>query len=359
VEGPAARLARRLHDLRESHWPGLNITQAQLAAALAGSGRLSVPSISSWENSDNPALQPVPRLRAYATFFATSRSVERRPYRLLDLSELTAEEKAKREQLLAELTTLRRAAKSGEPDPISASWLRFPPGEGIVLVCPPLPADMRKRMPNPDSADPDRVDLYDFADLDALFELYGRLSALNPDSLIRRVSSDNLTSDHYTDHLIVLGGVDWNAASRDLIGRTSAPIEQLRRVEDTDLGGFQIHAGSQTQTFEPKLMDIGGHSQLAADVAQIYFGPNPYYQERTVMSFNGQFTRGTLGAVRALTDPQFRDENEDYLRQRFAGERRWSLLAKVVIVEGQPITPALAIDENRLYEWPAERGSRG
>jgi hypothetical protein len=105
-------------------------------------------------------------------------------------------------------------------------------------------------------------------------------------------------------------------------------------------------------------MEIDGQSQLAEDVAQIYYGPNPYYQERTVMSFNGQFARGTLGAVRALTDPQFRDQNEDYLRQRFAGERRWSLLTKVVIVEGQPITPAWSLKSTRLYEWPAPVGTR-
>jgi hypothetical protein len=366
VEGPAAELARRLRDLRESHWPGLNITQAQLADALAGSGRLSVPSISSWENPDKPALPPILRLRAYATFFATSRSVERRPFRLLELSEMNPSEKAMRDQLLTDLTALRRAAKSGvsassSAGPVWDSLLRFPSGEGIVLVCAPLPAEMRQKMPEPDPIDPDHVDLYDFTDIDALVELYGRLSALNPDSVIRRVLSDNLTSEHYTDHLIVLGGVDWNAAIRDLVQRTSAPIRQIARDIKSDLGGFEVDgAGSNNQTrmFEPEQMEIDGQSQLAEDVAQIYYGPNPYYQERTVMSFNGQFARGTLGAVRALTDPQFRDQNEDYLRQRFAGERRWSLLTKVVIVEGQPITPAWSLKSTRLYEWPAPVGTR-
>jgi hypothetical protein len=365
VEGPATQLAHRLRDLRENHWPGRNITQALLAEALAGSGRLSVPSISSWENPDNPALPPVPRLRAYATFFATARSVERRPFRLLELSELTPSEKAIREQLLTDLTGLRRAAKSvlsgPLPDPNQHRLLRFPPGEGIVLVGSALPAQMREQMPSPDLVDPDRVDLYDFADADALMELYGRLSALNPDSPIRWVLAENLTSEHYTDHLILLGGVDWNTASRDLLQRTSVPITQLRRVADEDLGGFEVGRDSdnQTQTFEPQQLDIDGRPQLAEDVAQIYYGPNPYYRERTVMSFNGQFARGTLGAVRALTDPQFRDENEDYLRKRFVGEPRWSLLTRVVIVEGQPITPALAIEYTRRYEWPSGSSTRG
>ena len=318
VEAPAVELARKLRDLRMNHWRDHNLTQAQLADALAGSGRrLSVPSISSWENPANPALPPVRRLESYATFFATARSVDRRPYRLLDLAQLTADELDAREQLLTDLTALHAAAKLGvstaAPGALRESVLRFPPGEGIVLVCAPLPAAERQRMPRPDPIDPDHIDLYDYADLDALMELYGRLSALNPDSPIQRVLSDNLTSAHLTNHLIILGGVDFNAAIRDLVARTSTPIRQIPRETVADPGGFVVH---------------------------IYHGPNPYAPERTVMSFNGQSARGTLGAVRALTDPSLRDQNEAFLRDRFAKAREWSLLTKVVIVEGQPIAPA-------------------
>jgi hypothetical protein len=360
VESPAAELARRLRDLRESHWPTVNITQAQLAEALAGSESLSVPSISSWENPENPALPPVPRLRAYAAFFATARSVERRPYRLIDLSELTPSEKTMRDQLLADLTALRRAARSDLPPapvsgPAEGSVLRFPPGESIVLVCGPVKTEIREEMPESDPLDADHVDLYDYNDIDALMELYGRLSALNPDSLVKWMLSDNLTSEHYTDHLIVIGGLDWNDAVRDLAHRTSVPIKQLPRDTKEDLGGFDTGGG----TFAPKLLDDDDPSHLAEDVAQIYRGPNPYYRKRTVMQFNGQFARGTLGAVRALTDPQFRNANEAYLRDRFAGQRAWSLLTKVVIADGNPIPPVWSIDDNRLYEWPPRPGSRG
>ena len=370
VEGPAAQLARRLRDLRVNHWPDRNITQAQLADALAGSGRRpSVPSISSWENPANPALPPVHRLESYATFFATARSVERRPYRLLDLAQLTADERDTREQLLNDLTALHTAAKSGPsataPGPLQDSVLRFPPGEGIVLVCAPLPATARQQMPQPDPIDPDHIDLYDYGDLDALMELYGRLSALNPDSPIQRVLSDNLTPEHFAKHLIILGGVDFNPVFRDLVERASAPIRQLPR-DDTirDLGGFEVEtaasANNDSPTFEPHVLDIDGQSQIGEDVAQIYYGPNPYsYQERNVMSFNGQFARGTLGAVRALTDPNIRDQNEAYLRERFGTAREWTLLTKVVIVKGQPMTPAWSLSDTRLYTWPERQATRG
>ncbi|HJP73578.1 MAG TPA: XRE family transcriptional regulator [Pseudonocardiaceae bacterium] len=363
VEGPAAALARRLRDLRESHWPTASITQADLADALAGSGSLSVPSISSWENPDNPALPPVPRLRAYATFFATARSVERRPYRMLELSELTSSEKAMREQLLADLTALRRAAKSGLPvsaaGPAGGSVLVFPPGENIVVVCGPVKPEIREKMPEPDPLDADHVDLYDYNDIDALMELYGRLSALNPHSSIRWMLSHHLTSDSYTDHLIVLGGVDWNDAVRDLAHRTSVPVRQLPRDVKEDLGGFEAGNGDKPRIFAPQPLEADEPSHLAEDVAQLYRGPNPYYQKRTVMQFNGQFARGTLGAVRALTDPQFRDGNEEYLQNRFAGQQEWCLLTKVVIADGNPIPPDWTIDSNRLYEWPPSPGSRG
>lgn len=366
VEGPAVELAMRLRALRESHWPNLNITQAQLSEALA----VSVPLISSWENPKNPAIPPIPRLRAYATFFATDRSVAASPYRLVNLAELSAAEKTARDQLLAELTVLRKAAKSdvASSDPRHRdSLLRFPRGEDILLVCAPLPAELRQTMPNPDPLDPDHYDLYNYADIDALIELYGRLSALNPDSTIRRARSDNLTAGHYTNHLIVLGGVDWNTTLRDLVPRTSAPVRQIPRDQWADLGRFEVDVvGSDQQpvSFEPLTLEFEGNRQLAEDVAQIYYGPSPYNQERTVIQFNGQFARGTLGAVKALTDRRFRDRNEAYLRERFAGEPEWTLLTRVVIADGQPVTPIWTIEDNRLYEWPAQRiqarqGSRG
>src|SRR5262249_24605266 len=117
-------------------------------------------------------------------------------------------------------------------------------------------------------------------------------------------------------------------------------------------------SNDESKTFAPRLVTIDGQSQLIDDVAQIYFGPNPYYRERTVMSFNGQFARGTLGAVRALTDPVFRDQNEEYLKKRFAGEPHWSLLPRGPVAEGQPIPPVWPV-AGTLYEWPASQASDG
>ena len=108
---PRVALARRLRGLRQEHWPGRRLTQPELAWALGGSGRrLSVPSISSWESVTDPKVPPPERLEAYATFFATNRSIEDEP-RLLRLEDMTDEELQVREALLQELMQLHTSAQ--------------------------------------------------------------------------------------------------------------------------------------------------------------------------------------------------------------------------------------------------------
>jgi len=74
--------------------------------------------------------------------------------------------------------------------------------------------------------------------------------------------------------------------------------------------------------------------------------------KRSVTICNGLFGRGTYGAVRALTDARFRDRNETYLRKRFPDQRSYSVLARVLIVNGETVTPDWSEPENRLHEWP-------
>jgi Helix-turn-helix domain len=73
-EDPRLLLARRLRMLREEHWPGMKVSQPQLARALGKGKPLSAALISSWESQTNPAIPPLPHLHAYATLFATRRS---------------------------------------------------------------------------------------------------------------------------------------------------------------------------------------------------------------------------------------------------------------------------------------------
>src|SRR5689334_14270105 len=107
AERPDARLARRLRSLRQQHWPGIKITQQQIAEALGGESPLSLSLISSWESTRKPVLPPTKRLLGYATFFASRRAVASEPARLVDEDELTEDERVLRDRLYAELLSLR------------------------------------------------------------------------------------------------------------------------------------------------------------------------------------------------------------------------------------------------------------
>ncbi|MFD1151090.1 XRE family transcriptional regulator [Saccharothrix hoggarensis] len=362
VADDSPSLAHRLRALREEQWPDVTITQSDLAAAFSADKPASVPLLSSWESRTKPKTPPLHRLAAYATFFATRRSVAQRPYRLLPVDELTPDEARDREELLRELTELRAAEQreagtSPPPDQGNRGFWYFDDRHVITIVVAQLPAAMRERMPYSDPTQPDYVELYTYADLDALIELHGHIRALNPRSQVNfRIASD-LEPDDYTTHLVLLGGVDWNLVTRELLARVDLPVTQVARHDDDEAGGFLVRRPDGGETlFAPKLGRERGHEVLHEDVAHFYRGPNPFNHKRTVTICNGQYGRGTLGVVRALTDTRFRDRNAEYLATRFAGTRAYSVLTRVLVVNGQVVTPDWNLPESRLFEWPEGQG---
>jgi transcriptional regulator with XRE-family HTH domain len=355
IPDPAAVLATRLLDLRKRHWPGIVITQSQLAQALGARKPASVPLISSWENVSRPVVPPEERLAAYASFFATRRSVECVPYQLLSDDDLDDLERSRRDDLCKELYELRAAAVPPEPSAAlspGSPW-HFRDHNVVTIVCANLPLEMRSKMPYTDPSDPDYTDLFTFADLDSLFELHGHIRAVNPATEVRYRSASALVPDDYATHLVVLGGVDWNVATRDLLQRLRVPVTQVSNDVDPDRGYFAVVGADPPQRFRPVLAgDEHSRRTLVEDVAHLYRAPNPLNQERTVTICNGMFSRGVLGAVRALTDANFRDRNSEYIRQRFAGGDTYSILARVQIVNGAVVTPDWTRSDTRLHEWP-------
>jgi transcriptional regulator with XRE-family HTH domain len=347
-----AGLARRLRSLRTTSWPSRRITQGQLAAAFDISPAL----ISSWENAKNSAAPPTYRLEAYATFFATERSVAREPYRILPLDELTQDERKRRQALLDEL--LRFGASQQEQElpesrsPFEGTSLRFPVDEDITIVCSELPPERRSRMlyANPD--EPDYVEAYKYADLDALLELFGHIRAANPFSQVQIRVAKEMAPDEYATHLILLGGVDWNPVTTEVMGQIDQPVRQLEREEDSSLGGFDVAGAAEPMLFEPVVQRSGARVVLREDVAQFVRAVSPFNAKRTVTVCNGMHQSGTLGVVRALTDARFRERNEDYLRSRFAGQSTFSVISRVQVVNGAVLTPDWTRPDDLLHEWP-------
>jgi hypothetical protein len=342
-------LARRLKELREAHWPDRAITQFQLARALGGRKPLSVSLISSWESPVQPAVPPLNRLNAYATFFATSRSVAAEPFRLVPATQLDEGERARRDELLRELKELRAAALADAGAEASTDNLwRFPDLNTVTIVCGSLPEKLRMNRTYTDPDSPDYVHLHTFADLDALLELYGHIRSLNPTIKVNFRTAPDLFPDDYTTHLVLLGGVDWNTVTRDILRRVELPVRQLARESEADTGGFEVDQDGGTKLFAPRL-DASGH--LVEDVAHFYRDRNPYNAKRTVTICNGMFGRGTFGAIRALTDVRFRDRNTGYLRRRFGTAPAFSVLSRIFVVRGQVLTPDWTQPESRLHEW--------
>jgi hypothetical protein len=85
-------------------------------------------------------------------------------------------------------------------------------------------------MPYADPDNPDYTELYTFSDLDALFELAAQVKAVNPTTDVHLRSAAALSPDDYTTDLVVLGGVDWNVATRDLLRHLDVPIAQTPRA---------------------------------------------------------------------------------------------------------------------------------
>ena len=364
-QDPRQLLAQRLRALREEHWPGRKITQPQLAQALGGSKPLSVPLISSWESQTNPRIPPLNRLEGYSVLFATMRSVGGSELRLLSPEDLNDDEKQAMAELWQELTHLRaeamRAGASGAEtgmagplsqieQSLSAGPFRFVDGKRITIVCAQWPPHMLEGIPYTDEDDPDYIELLNYSELDALFELHGHIRAANPSNLVNMRIAGKLASDDYSTHLISLGGVDWNTATRNALGRLPFPV---RQVADWDTPGGQYFEVKDGEKYLPDLEIVDTHPKgnLREDVALFARAVSPFNRKRTVTICNGMYGRGTYGVVRALTDESFRDRNAEYLQSRFGSSGTYCILTRVPIVDGATLTPDWTTGDYTLFEW--------
>jgi hypothetical protein len=343
----AVSLARALRDLRESTWPDRELTQAQLAKALSSEGRVAAATLSSWESLTSPKTPPVTRISAYARFFCTERSLEGEPH-LLAEDQLTSGELKRLQDIESKLLGLLRPQ-----DREMRHTFQFDAGP-VIVICPDAPTEVRGDLA--DEHDPNFTKLQQYADLDALIELYGHLRAENPTlDVDHRLASEVLPED-YSSHLILLGGVGWNEATRRIQGALSqVPIRQIA-VKDLKRGEiFRVESDHGGRLFYPEYEEVGDWKELIADVAYVARLRNPFKFNRTLTICNGVHSRGVLGAVRCLTDPTVRQENEKYLAERFPGGE-FAILLQVRVVQNQTLSPDLLDPAARLYTWDPNQG---
>jgi len=377
------QLAERLRSLREHALGDRKITQPELAQALGDGKALSVPLISSWESQTTPRIPPMTRLEAYAAIFGAPRSFDLRPPRPLDPDEMTDEERRSVLELAAELTRLRQGAlRAAAPSAVSMAQLRvsgagpsveeslasgplwLPDGKTITIVCGQWPQKMLEQVPYTDVEDPDYIELLQYSDLDALFELHGHLRAANPTNQVNLRIAGKLTPDDYHSHLVLLGGVDWNTATTNVLERLRLPVRQVADWSKPDGQYFEVDEDGKKVRHRARLEKRSGNEDgveteggpedkeiLLEDIALFARAVNPLNRKRTVTICHGMYGRGTYGAVRALTDAYFRDRNSEYVRTRFGGSDTYCVLMRVPILDGATLTPDWTLDEYTLFAW--------
>jgi transcriptional regulator with XRE-family HTH domain len=351
------RFAQRLRRLRES----THLTQAQLAELFSAERPVGAAAISSWENQRRPALLPELRLEPYARLFGIRPRGDE--YALVPRDDLTAEQRAARDELLEELRGLwdaARGASPGDPPTKAAtyrSWF-FDDDGPAVIVAPDVPPEAQGPLANP--ADPNYTDLHGFADLDALIELHGHIRAENdPSFAVRFTRASRVTADDLSGHLVLLGGVAWNDLTQHLLrSLTRLPVRQME-IPGFPGDIFAVGHGDDEQRFLPEWSEphTPGKRTLVEDVGFLARLVNPYNSSRTLTICNGVHSRGVLGAVRALTDAQVREANESYLADHFpSGE--FAVLMRVPVFQGLVSSPDLRGPDAILYEWPTGKGGK-
>ena len=343
-------LAQRLRNLRESHWPGAALTQAAIANALSSEERLSPATVSSWESSNSPKLPPRSRLTAYARFFATRRSVETDPPRLLPLTELSDEERDAFTALETELLALRDGVRRHpvrEAVALRRSWY-FSDSGPVTLICAQLPESETGSLADPN--DPNYTELLSYADLDALVELHGHIRAENSTMGVFFKLWSNVVPDNLSGHVVLLGGIAWNDMTQRLSDMTSQPVRQIEDPEILTGEIFVVERDGAEERFLPEWAEDA--KTLIEDVGLLVRTPNPINSNRSLTICNGVHSRGVLGAVRALTDARLRDSNEQYIAENFADPSNFAILMRVPVMAGQAMTPDFRAPGCVRFRWP-------
>jgi hypothetical protein len=310
--------------------------------------------VSTWENHRNPAPLPEQRLEPYARLFASSRSWTDKPH-LVPEAELTSEEKARRDEVLAELRELWLATRIGTTQQASShrSWFFYDDGP-LTIICPDAPEGAMGPLAAP--SNPNYTELHAYADVDALMELWGHIRAENSTTFAARFKrASQFDADDLSGHVVLLGGIAWNELTRHV----EQLLQRLLPVRQVELKGlttgdiFEITQNGEESRFLP-VWDTDDPRNLTEDVAFLARIANPFNSTRTLTICNGIHGRGVVGAVRALTDELLRDSNEAYLAERFPrGE--FAVLLRVLVINGRALSPDLRQPQTRLYEWPAAK----
>jgi hypothetical protein len=219
-----------------------------------------------------------------------------------------------------------------------------PSGSGVRQGCGRISV-ARRRLP---SSAPDNLNYVRFselADLDALIEIYGAIRAYNPTSRVVIMPAQDLMQRDVANHLVLIGGLTWEAVTSWFTHIFSIPIEP---GDPEERGAIVVRdPGGRESEFRYQMSG----DELVEDVGFFVRGENPSAPRRTLTICGGITTRGVLGAARCFIDWEMRERNEQYLLSRFPEGSTYCIVMRVPILNRDPLTPDLSKKENRLFEW--------
>ena len=158
----------------------------------------------------------------------------------------------------------------------------------------------------------------------------------------------DVKADDLSGHVVIIGGIAWNDVMRRLIDLSRLPVRQEEEPGLTSGDIFSSQAGDGRQKYLPEWSATGA---LMEDVGLLVRMPNPMNSNRTITMCNGIHSRGALGAVRTLTDARLRESNEQYIARNFE-KAQFGILMRVMVIEGETLTPDFHTEGTVLYQWP-------
>ena len=216
-EPAEVHFALRLRKLRED----AHLTQSQLASIFSVENQVGAASISSWENQRRPSPVPESRLEPYARLFSAPSPEATGKLALVPVDKLDPSHAAACDDLFDELHDLWDTARGGSAslpngrDSGFRSWF-FDDGGPAVIVAPDAPPDARS--PLASTGNPNYTALLEYADLDALIELYGHIRAENESTFpVWFTKASRVEANDLSGHLVLLGGIGWNTLTRQLL----------------------------------------------------------------------------------------------------------------------------------------------
>ena len=354
--------------------------------------------MSSWENAN--AIPPEERLRVFALVFAGGTVLPDGEVRVPEEPELSDGEETARRDLIDELISLREQAirpdgpTARQTGALGGRFWYFPDGAPVRIITTRIWPGVLDAVPYADPHHPNHIQSLWDADRDATIELFGHIRAENPTSDVRALTVAQATpEDLNAGHVVILGQADsLFVADCDPAGESRSVLEYLSpRLElplgtrvppdgDREFDGEFVvtlnakdeptwfRPGEQPAKFEhyrPRFLRDAArpgrprrvgerYPVIEYDVALLARRPNQFNLAASVTICAGVFSRGTYGAVRALTDTHLRGRNERFLSDHFGGlDDFWFLFYVPVFpsVGGlQTMTPDLGRPFHRLRD---------